>query len=269
MDEPQTPNESVRSSDGTTIAFDRYGDGRPLIVVLGAFCDRATPRTLAELLAADLAADLSVYTYDRRGRGGSGDTPPYSVDREIDDLDAMIRRAGGSPFVYGHSSGAVLGLEAAARGLPIGKLAVYEPPYIVEDTRVRPDKLGERVGALVASGRRSDAVKLFLTEGPEVPPDVLAAMEAGPGWSDLEAMAHTLPYDLAICGDQFVPTDLLANIRVPTLALSGGASPAWAGNAVDAVAEAIPGAHRVVLEGQTHGVADDVLGPVLARFFEG
>jgi pimeloyl-ACP methyl ester carboxylesterase len=256
-------NEWVRSSDGTVIAFDRFGDGQPLIVVVGAFCDRSTPRTLAGVLGAD----FSVYTYDRRGRGGSGDTPPYAVEREIDDLDAVIRQVGGSAFVFGHSSGAILALEAAARGLPVTKVAAYEPPYIVDDTRSRPDKLGERVGALIAAGRRSDAVKLFFTEGPEIPPHVIAAMEAGPGWSAMEAIAHTLPYDLAICGDQSVPTDRLAKIRVPTLVLSGGASPDWARNAVDAVAAAIPGARCVSLDGQTHGAADDVLAPVLAQFF--
>jgi pimeloyl-ACP methyl ester carboxylesterase len=257
------PNEWVRSSDGTAIAFDRYGDGQPLIVVVGAFCDRRTPRTLAQLLGADLC----VYTYDRRGRGASGDTPPYSVEREIDDLGALINEVGGAPFVFGHSSGAVLALEAAARGLPMSKLAVYEPPYIVDDTRSRPEKFAERVGALIAADRRSDAVKLFLTDGPQVPSAVIAAMEASPSWPDMEAIAHTLPYDLAICADQFVPTDRLADIVVSTLALSGGASPEWARNAVAAVAAAIPGAQHASLEGQTHAAADDVLAPVLVQFF--
>jgi len=254
---------TVQSADGTTIAFDQFGDGPPLIVVVGAFCDRSSPRTLAEVLGENLA----VFTYDRRGRGASGDTPPYSVERELEDLDALIREAGGAPFVFGHSSGAVLALEAAARGLPIGKLAVYEPPYIVDGTRARPDKLGERVRALIASGQRSEGMKLFLTEGPEVPPDAIAAMEAGPGWSPMEAIAHTLPYDLEICGDQTLPRSRLAKIEVPTLALSGGASPDWARNAVDAVAAAIPGAQHTSLDGQTHGAADDVLAPVLLKFF--
>ncbi len=255
--------KTVRSADGTTIAFDRFGDGPPLILVVGAFCDRSTPRALAELLHGDFA----VFTYDRRGRGASGDTPPYSVEREIEDLDAVISETGAAPFVFGHSSGAVLALEAAARGLPMSKLVVYEPPYIVDDTRARPDELGERVSALIASGHRSVAMKLFLTEGPEVPPGAIAAMEASPGWSHMEAMAHTLPYDLAICGDQFIPRGRLANIQVPTLALSGGESPDWARNAVDAVAAAIPRAQHASLDGQTHGVADDVIAPVLVHFF--
>jgi pimeloyl-ACP methyl ester carboxylesterase len=254
---------TVRSADGTSIAFDRLGDGQPLILMVGALCDRSTPRPLAELLAGDFA----VFTYDRRGRGDSGDTQPYAVEREIEDLDALISEAGDAPFVYGHSSGAVLALEAAARRQPIGRLAVYEPPFIVDNTRGRPDKLHERVSALIASGRRAEAVKLFFTEGPQMPADAIAALEAGPGWPAMEAMAHTLPHDLAILGDQIMPRERLANIEVPTLALSGGAGPEWSRNTVDAVAAAIPGAHRASLEGQTHGVAHDVIAPVLAQFF--
>jgi pimeloyl-ACP methyl ester carboxylesterase len=256
------PMRTVQSADGTTIAFDRVGNGPPLIIVVGAFCDRSAPRTLAEMLGRDFA----VFTYDRRGRGASGDTPSYSVEREIEDLDALLREVGDESFVYGHSSGAVLALEAAARGLAISKLAVYEPPYIIDDTRARPDQLAERVSALIASGRRGDAVKLFLTEGPQLPQAAIAAMEAGPGWPALEAIAHTLPYDAAICADEVVPSRL-AGIRVPTLVLAGGASPDWARNTVDAVAATIPGGQRASLDGQTHGAADDVLAPVLVQFF--
>ena len=255
--------KTVQSADGTAIAYERFGDGPALVLVMGAFCDRSAPRGLAALLSRDFA----VFTYDRRGRGASGDTPPYAVEREIEDLDAMISETGGAAFVFGHSSGAVLALEAAASGLPIRKLAVYEPPYIVDNTRVRPRKMGERVSTLIGSGQRSEAVRLFLAEGPEVPAEVIAAMENGPGWSDMEAIAHTLPYDLAICGDQVLPSGRLAEIDVPTLALSGGASPAWARNAVDEVAATIEGAQHVSLDGQTHGAADDVLAPVLVEFF--
>jgi pimeloyl-ACP methyl ester carboxylesterase len=254
--------KTVESADGTTLAYDRFGDGPPLIVVVGAFSDRTAPRTLARVLGRDFA----VLTYDRRGRGASGDTSPYSVEREIEDLDAMLGAASGAAFVFGHSSGAVLALEVAARGLPISKLAVYEPPYIVDETRSRPDQLAERVSDMIASGRRGEAVKLFLSEGPQVPAAVIAAMAAGPGWAQMEAVAHTLPYDLAICADQSVP-GRLASIGVPTLVLSGGASPIWARNAVDAVAALIPGAQHASLDGQTHGAADDVLAPVLVRFF--
>jgi pimeloyl-ACP methyl ester carboxylesterase len=255
--------EIARSADGTRIAIDRFGQGPPLVLVVGAFWDRSTPRALA----AKLAPEFTVFSYDRRGRGDSGDTALYAVDREIEDLRAVIGVAGGSAFVYGHSSGAVLALEATARGLPVTKLAVYEPPYIIEGTRARPATLATRVSELLASGRRSEAAELFLIEGPGLPPEVLATMKAGPTWSRFEAIAHTLPYDLAICGDQVVPAGRLATIGVATLALSGGDSPRWAGEAVDAVARAIPGSERRVLDGQTHGVSDDVLGPVLGEFF--
>ncbi len=255
--------ESTRSADGTTIAFDREGNGPPLVVVVGAFSDRSTSRALAAMLAPD----FTVFRYDRRGRGSSGDTTPYSVEREIEDLEAVVTAAGGSALVYGHSSGAVLVFEAVDRGLPVTKMAMYEPPYIVEGTRPRPNQLTERVSELIVAGRRSDAAELFLVEGPGLPADVLTTMKAAPGWAHFEALAHTLPYDLAICADQVVPTERLATIAVPTLALSGGRSPQWARDAVDAVARAIPGSEHRVLEGQTHGVADDALAPVLASFF--
>ena len=255
--------ESTQSADGTMIAFDREGNGPPLVVVVGAFCDRSTSRSLAAILAPD----FTVIRYDRRGRGSSGDTSPYSVEREIEDLEAVVTAAGGSALVYGHSSGAVLVLEAAARGLPVTKMALYEPPYIIEGSRSRPNQLTERVGELIVAGQRSDAAELFLVEGPGLPADVLTTMKAAPVWAHFEALAHTLPYDLAICADQVVPTNRLATIAVPTLALSGGGSPQWARDAVDAVARAIPGSEHRVLEGQTHGVADDALAPVIASFF--
>ncbi|MGA7418450.1 MAG: alpha/beta hydrolase, partial [Acidimicrobiales bacterium] len=213
--------EIARSADGTRIAIDRFGQGPPLVLVVGAFWDRSTPRALA----AKLAPEFTVFSYDRRGRGDSGDTALYAVDREIEDLRAVIGVAGGSAFVYGHSSGAVLALEATARGLPVTKLAVYEPPYIIEGTRARPATLATRVSELLASGRRSEAAELFLIEGPGLPPEVLATMKAGPTWSRFEAIAHTLPYDLAITGDQGVPVADLAKITVPVLVLGGANSP--------------------------------------------
>lgn len=253
--------ETVQSADGTTIAFDRSGDGPALILVLGAFCDRS----VAESLAALLAPNFTVYAYDRRGRGSSTDIAPYSVDREIEDLGALITAAGGSALVFGHSSGAVLALEAAARGLPIAKLAVYEPPYIVDDSRPRPVDLEGRVRELITSGHRGEAIKLFFVEALETPAE--AVTMTGPEWPALEAIAHTLPYDLAICGDQRIPADRMAKISVPTHVLGGGESPAWARNTVHAVAAAIPNAQHILLEGQTHGAAADVLAPVLVKFF--
>jgi pimeloyl-ACP methyl ester carboxylesterase len=254
--------QTVPSKDGTPIAFDRAGDGPPLVVVTGALADRSEAATLAPALPG-----FALYTYDRRGRGDSGDRPPYAVEREIEDLDAVIGAAGGEALVFGHSSGAVLALEAAARGLPITRLAVYEPPYILGDDRPRPLGLAARVRELVDAGERDAAVRAFLREAPQVPEKAVAAMAASPSWPNKTAMAHTLPYDLEICGDQVIPAGRMAAIAVPVLALSGGASPAWARDSVRALADAVPGARHASLEGQTHGVAPEVLAPVLVEFF--
>lgn len=257
---------TVQSADGTRIAFDWFGDGSPLVVVGGALSDRSA----AVSLAHTLGAHFTVYTYDRRGRGDSGDsddTLPNAVEHEIEDLAAVCDQAGGSPFVFGHSSGACLVLEAAASGQPMRKLAVYEPPYIVDDTRVHPAGMRERLTDLIRAGRRGDAVKLFLTEGPQVPQEAIALMQLDPTWASMEAIAHTLLYDLAIVGDMVMPRTHLAKVEVPTLALCGGDSPAWARNAVAAVAAILPNARLVSLDGQTHGAADDVLVPVLVQFF--
>jgi pimeloyl-ACP methyl ester carboxylesterase len=255
---------TVRSADGTEIAFDRTGSGPALVLVVGAFCDRNTTRSLAKLIAPD----FTVYQYDRRGRGASGDTPPYAIEREIEDLAAVAGATGGAPFVFGHSSGAVIALEAAARGVPIARVVAYEPPYIVDDTRSRPGTdLADRLDALVASGRRGDAAKLFLTEAVGVPPEVVAMIEGSPDWPSMTAISHTLAYDVTACDNNSMPSARLSGIGVPTLVLGGGNSPEWFQNTVRAVAATIPEAELRLLDGQDHGCADDVLGPVLVEFF--
>jgi pimeloyl-ACP methyl ester carboxylesterase len=256
--------ETVSSRDGTTIAFSRTGNGPALVLVVGAFCDRQTTRSLTKVLAPD----FTVYEYDRRGRGASGDTAPYAVEREVEDLAAVAGAAENAPFVFGHSSGAVLALEAAARGVPMAKLVAYEPPYIVDDSRSRPGTdLADRLAALVTAGRRGDAAKLFLTEAVELPPEVVAMIEGGPDWPAMTAIAHTLCYDVTACADNEMPSDRLAQIRVPTLVLGGGNSPEWFHNTVRAVAATVPDAQHRFLDGQDHGAADDVLAPVLIEFF--
>jgi pimeloyl-ACP methyl ester carboxylesterase len=248
------------SQDGTTIAFDRTGDGPPAIIVEGAMCDRGTSAPLAALLAPR----FTVYAYDRRGKGDSGDTAPWSVDRELEDLDAIIREAGAPASVYGMSSGAVLGLEAAARGLAISRLALYEPP-------LGPD--GHHAGAMVAeltdllaAGRRGDAVAHFMSRGPGMPAEVIAGMRTQPFWPRFEAIAHTLVYDNAIAADASV-LGRAATVSVPTLVLGGAASPAFLRDAVRLVADAVPGAVERTLEGQTHEVDKAALAPVLIEFF--
>jgi pimeloyl-ACP methyl ester carboxylesterase len=248
----------VQSADGTVIAFDHSGQGPAMILVVGAFSDRSSTKSLA----SRLGSQFTVYEYDRRGRGESGDTAAYSIDREVDDLAAVAEAAGGSAFVFGHSSGGALALEAAARGVPVRKLAVHEPPYTKGPTTEVADELAE----LVASGRREEAVERFLKlQG--MPTAAIDQMKAAPHWDHMQSFANTLPYEVRLCNGGLVPTDRLANINVATLALAGGASPSWARDAARAIAEAVPEGRHRVLEGQGHGVADDVLVPVLTEFF--
>src|SRR5712691_7270416 len=199
---------TTTSRDGTIIAFDRSGEGPPVILVGGALSDRGAAAQLAVLLAPH----FTVVAYDRRGRGDSGDTPPYAVDREIDDLETLIGEAGGSAFVFGHSSGAALALEAAARGLAITKLALYEPPYIVDDTRAPlPEDYVAHMAELVSAGRRGDAVEYFMTTAVGVPPDMVAQMRSSPMWEGMEGLAHTLAYDGAVMGDHMAGGPLPAD----------------------------------------------------------
>jgi pimeloyl-ACP methyl ester carboxylesterase len=252
------------SADGTAIAFERSGDGPPLILVAGAFYDRSQ---LAPL-ATRLASDFTVLNYDRRGRGKSGDTPPYAVEREIEDLDALVDAGGGAAFLFGGSSGAALALEAAAAGLAIEKMVLYEPPYVVDDTRPGvPADIAKQLTELLSAGRRGDAVALFMTAGAMVPPQVIAEMRTAPGWAATEEMAVTLPYDAAVMGiGNRLRPERLASITAPTLVIDGGLSPAWMRNAAQAVADALPDATRSTLPGQQHNVDQDVLAPVVASF---
>ncbi len=261
---------SVRSADGTIIAFDRSGAGPALVLVGGALSDRQA----AVGLAALLAPTFTVFAYDRRGRGDSGDTPPYAVEREIEDLAALIEGAGGSAFLFGHSSGAALALEAVAGGLPVPRLALYEPPFIVDSSRPPvPDDYVRHLQELVAADRRGDAVAYFMIEGVGVPPEMVEQMRQAPMWPGLEALAHTIAYDGMVMGDQMagrpLPPSWASASRVPTLLMDGGNSPAWARNAVEALAAILPRAERRTLEGQDHGAAPEVLAPVLEAFFTG
>jgi len=255
--------DKVRSKDGTAIAFDRSGEGPPIILVVGAFNARATGAPLA----AALQERFTVVNYDRRGRGDSGDTLPYAVEREVEDLEALIEEAGGSASVFGYSSGAVLSLIAAARGLAITKLALYEPPLIAEGNRIeRPEDLAARLAGLVEAGNRGDAVALFQTEGIGLPADVVAQLRQAPFWPALEAMAHTLVYETKIVGDGSVPSELAASVAVPTLVIAGGESFPFMREMAPALADAIPEARARVLEGQSHDLVPQALAPVLEEF---
>ncbi|HLJ82519.1 MAG TPA: alpha/beta fold hydrolase [Ktedonobacterales bacterium] len=266
---------TVTSKDGTTIAFDHVGAGPALILVDGALCYR----TFGPMgpLAALLAPHFTVYTYDRRGRGESGDTPPFAVEREIEDIEALINEARGSAGVYGISSGAFLALEAASQ-LPakITKLAIYEPPASMDEAAIQRFKeYRTQLDGLIAAGRRGDAVALFMrfvggglaTDDNPMPDEPGAQMRGTPVWPMFEAVAPTLAYDAAAMGDSSVPTGVAAAVAMSTLAMAGGASPAWMQRAAQAVAAAAPHAQSRILEGQTHEVAAEAIAPVLIEFF--
>ena len=258
----------VTSGDGTSIAFERFGEGSPVILVGGATTDRAMIRPLAE----ELAKDFTVINYDRRGRGDSGDTPPYAVEREVEDVGALIAEAGGQASVYGHSSGAVLALHAAAHGLPVARLVMHEPPFAPDrdEERRTSREYGERLRTILAEGRRGDAAALFMTTV-GMPEEMVEEMRGEPWWTRMEAVAPTLLYDSEVMGDisreGTIPTELLGAVGAPTLVLCGGASPGWMIDVGRQVAEGLPDGRIDVLEGQEHVVPPEMLAPVLAKFF--
>ena len=258
----------VASKDGTAIVFDRTGNGPALVLVGGALNSRGS----GAALAAQLAPTFTVYTYDRRGRGDSGDTPPYAVEGEVEDLRALIDEAGGSAFLFGHSSGAALVLETVARIGGVAKIALYEPPYNVDDTRPPiPEDYVDQLEELIASDRRGDAVEYFMVTGVGVPPEAVARMRDEPFWPSLEAVAHTLAYDGRVMGydgpGRSLPVARWEAITTPALVMDGDASPEWARNAVQAVTDALPDAERRTLAGQTHEADPAVLARVLVEFF--
>jgi pimeloyl-ACP methyl ester carboxylesterase len=262
--------QKVTSRDGTAIAYDRFGSGAPVIVVDGALCYRASGPSGP--LAALLAPHYTVFTYDRRGRGDSGDTLPYAVEREIEDIEALIREAGGAAFVYGISSGAALALEAA-NCLPgsVKKLALYEAPFIVDDTHSpRAKDYLSVMDGLIAAGKRGDAVRMFMRTV-DVPAVFVALMRFMPAWKNLAAFAHTLPYDFRVLGDtgsgKPLPRDRWTAVTMPTIVADGGKSPTWMRHSMQALANTLPNARYMTLEGQTHLLKPEALAPVLKEFF--
>jgi pimeloyl-ACP methyl ester carboxylesterase len=258
------------SKDGTAIAFHRIGNGPPVILIDGALCYRGMGQSgqLAELLAPH----FTVFTYDRRGRGSSGDTVPYAVEREVEDIATLLSEAGGAAFVWGTSSGGVLAVEAANRLSGIKKLALYEAPFIVDDTRPTTGDDWDRISAAVARDRRSDAVKLFL-KSVGVPGFVRTLMPLMiPVWSKLKAVAHTLPYDGAIVRENQkgkpLPANRWASATIPALVMAGGNSPAWMLHANRAFAGVLPNAQYRTLNGQTHMLKPKAHAPELVEFFK-
>jgi pimeloyl-ACP methyl ester carboxylesterase len=263
--------KTATSRDGTRVAYDELGEGPPLVLVGGAFNTRTFGPNGG--LAPLLAERFTVINYDRRGRGDSTDTAPYTVEREIEDIEALIEEAGGSAHVFGISSGAALALEAANRGLAIDKLALYEAPFVVDDSRAPvPEDYLKRLEGLVSSDRRGDAIRLFMRQGVGIPAVFVAMMRIMPAWSKLKAVAPTVIYDAVIVDDyqkgRPLPSDRWTSVTMPTLVAVGGKSPDWMRNAMRALADVLPNARHSTLEGQTHIVKPEALAPVLVEFFE-
>jgi pimeloyl-ACP methyl ester carboxylesterase len=253
---------TTTSADGTVLAFDRLGSGAPVILLAGAFNTRSTTSPLA----AALQSGFTVLNLDRRGRGESGDTAPYAVDREIEDIDALIAHAGGSAAVFGYSSGANLALMAAAKGLAITKLALYEPAFVVDDNHPRPPSdLPDQLAALVAAGRRGDAVELFQTRAVGMPEPVVAQLRNAPFRPELEAIAHTLVYDATVIGDLTVPAEY-ASVTVPTLVIDGGQSPPVMRQAARVVADTLANGESHTLPDQGHDIDPTATATAVEHF---
>ncbi len=256
------------SADGTKIAYTRAGSGPALVLVDGAMCYRGSSPN--DALAKELAARFTVYTYDRRGRGESTDTGPYTVEREVEDIAALVKEAGGEAFLFGISSGAALALEAA-RSLPVPKLAVYEPPFVVDGTRPAVTAgYAARLDEALKEGKRGKAVKMFMTEGVGLSGATVAIMRIMPFWAKLKRVAHTIPYDTAIVIGHQSGDPLPAawpEVQVPALVIDGGRSPDWMRNGVASLAKVLPSAEYRTLPDQTHLVKAPALAPVLAEFF--
>jgi pimeloyl-ACP methyl ester carboxylesterase len=257
--------KKVISKDGASIVYDQLGKGPAVILVCGGSVDRASNAPLAALLAKH----FTIFNYDRRGRGDSGDTPPYAVEREVDDIDAVVAAAGDAVFLYGTSSGAALALEATRKiSNKIIRLALWEPPYFVDESSPRPPAdTAKTFTDLVSAGRRGDAVEFFMTKVVGLPQEFVAEARKAPWWQAQEAIAHTLAYDATIMGDYSLPAERIADINVPTLVIDGGASFPFLRATADAIAKILPNGQRHTLEGQTHNVAPEAIAPVLRDFF--
>ncbi|MDQ6795845.1 MAG: alpha/beta hydrolase [Chloroflexota bacterium] len=251
------------SKDGTDIAIERTGDGPPVILVCGGSVDRWSNAGLA----AQLAPRFSAWNYDRRGRGDSGDMQPYAIDREIEDIEAVLKAAGGSAFLYGSSSGAALALLAAARLKGITKLALWEPPYIMDPAARPPADQVQQYELMIAEGRRGDAAEYFMAKVVRMPPEFVAQARSMPWWPAQEALAHTLAYDARVMGDYSLPKKAASSVTIPTLVLTGGASFPFMHETARALVDVLPKGQHRLLEGQEHNVSPEVLGPALIDFF--
>lgn len=259
----ETTTGQVTSTDGTAIAFERMGDGPPLVLVVGAFNDRST----AAGLASELSSDFTTFIYDRRGRGDSGDAAAFAVDREIEDLRALIGEAGGVAAVFGYSSGAILALRAASVGSGIDGVVLYDLPLMVDHGGPRWTVDHEaRLGELIRAGRRGEAVEYFQANLVGLPEPMIVQVRDAPFRRALEAVAHTLVYDAALLGDGIFRPDLAAGYRGRLLAMAGETATPFMQETVRAVAEAMEGGTSMVLPGQGHDIDPAAVAPVIRDF---
>lgn len=262
--------QRVRSADGTEITYRRSGEGPSIVFVDGAFCTMAMGP--GKTIAPALADRYTTFVYDRRGRGQSGDASSYEVGREVDDLAAMIEVAGGMAYVFGHSSGAVLTLEAARAGLPIAALALYEPPFVLDDSRPpAPEDLPERLARLASAGRGRAVMRTFMDQAVHTPKVVSAAMSIMPGAGRLSKIAHTVAYDATIMSSYqrgtALPDAIFSSLMMPTLVMVGAKSPQWIQTSCEALAASVPQAQLSRLTGQRHMVKAVATAPAIDGFF--
>ena len=257
---------TIISKDGTKIAYNKTGNGPTVILVDGAFCSKdfgPTPK-----LVPVLANYFTVINYDRRARGDSSDTQPYLVQREIEDIEALINVAGGTAHLYGVSSGGALSIQAVASDLPVKKLVVFEPPYYTDSRRHKPQSDAvQQLKQMIAEGRKKDAVKFYLRKVIGVPAIVPFILRLTSNWSKMISNANSLPYDAAVMGNFLVPNEILASINIPTMVIASTKSPQSLQKPVELVAKALPTAEHKILKGQIHNVPPKTLVPVLAEFY--
>lgn len=264
---------TVTSKDGTLIAYDKVGSGLALIMVNGAIAYRAFDDGTLAQVAELLGKHFTVYSYDRRGRGESGDTLPFTKEREIEDVQALVEDAGGEAMVLGFSSGSAVTLDATAVTLGIIKAAVYEPPFIVDDSRQPvPPNYAEHLMKLGTEGKREEAVEYFMKHAVGIPDEYIDGMKQDQAsWAGMTSVAHTIAYDAAFVGSVMqgkpLPTDRWDKVTVPVLVADGGDSDSWFHTGADALAKVLPNASRQTLEGQTHSFEPNVLAPMIIEFF--
>lgn len=259
-------SDKITSKDGTQIAYDKIGNG-PALVLVGATPDRTANTQLVELLAPH----FTVYNYDRRGHGDSSDAQPYAVEREFEDFEAVLDATREQTYVYGSSGNGIFAFKAIASGLQdkVKKLAVWETPFIVDDSRAPiPSDYLENLKKMLAEGRHGDMVELFMTEAVGMPKEFVAPMRSMPMWPAFEAAAPTLIYDAQVMNGFVIPEDI-AQVTMPVLVMDGGSATwPWVHNGLEKLATALPDVERLTLEGQQHNVESTAVAPALIKFFK-